>query len=398
MNLDGSNMAPAPAPVTNYFFATALTAGGPGNKYLAVGDSYQEPPDVDVYDVSGATPTLVSHVHDPDGGSAQVRDMTFDPSGANLLLACGAPYYVESLATSTLLSSAEYPTGPYPISVAVTANGKYVAGGINTNSGSDVFVYPVGNTTPVRTFQVGDDNLTGIAHGLAFSPDASRLFAVAADAATGHLAFHVLSAPTVKPKVTSTSLARSASTVRYGSAASLTVHVTGTSSGTVDLYATPSGGTKKLVATGALSSGAKTFSVTPSQNTTYSAELEEGSLYASSTSQDVTVDVMPLLSVATHPRGTARVHGVRARKIVFTARIKPARPNESLEFVVQRRGGGRWHTDVTKQFELAADGTLRVSFYTNKHGLFRLQARYSGDTAYTAGKSAWTKFRVKPLG
>ena len=194
-DLDGSNMAVAPAPVASYFFATALTAGGPGNKYLAVGDSYQEPPDVDVYDVSGATPTLVSHIHNPDGGSAEVRDMTFDPSGANLLLACGAPYYVESLATSTLLSSAEYPTGPYPISVAVTADGNYVAGGINTNSGPDVFVYPVGSTTPVRTWQVGDDNLAGLDHSLAFSPDASKLFAVTADSATGHLAFHVLSEP-----------------------------------------------------------------------------------------------------------------------------------------------------------------------------------------------------------
>src|SRR5262249_6390750 len=152
------------------------------------------------YDVSGPTPTLVSHVHDPDGGSAEVRDMTFDPSGANLLLACGAPYYVESLATSTLLSSAEYPTGPYPISVAVSADWKFVAGGINPNAGPDVFVYPVGNTTPVRTIQVGEDSLSGINHSLAFSPGASKLFAVTTDAATGHLGFHVIDQPTIPLK------------------------------------------------------------------------------------------------------------------------------------------------------------------------------------------------------
>ena len=396
-NLDGSNMAAAPAPIASYFFATALTAGGPGNKYLAVGDSYQEPPDVDVYDVSGATPTLVSHVHDPDGGSAQVRDMTFDPSGANLLLACGAPYYVESLATSTLLSSAQYPTGAYPISVAVTSDGKFVAGGINTNAGPDVFVYPVNDTTPVRTFQVGDDNLSGLNHGLAFSPDASRLFAVADDTATGHLAFHVLGGPTIKPAVTSTSLARSASTVRYGSTASLTVHVNGTTSGTVDLYATPSGGTKQLLTKGTVSAGAATFTVKPSQNTTYSAVLEEGSAYAASTSQDVSIDVTPILSLSTRPRGTGRVQGHRVRKVLFTSGIKPARQNESLKFLVQRRVHGRWHTDVTEPFPLAADGTLHVLFFTNKHGLFRVQASYSGDSAYTASKSRWKQFRVKAL-
>ena len=398
-NLDGSNMTAAPSPIANYFFATALAAGGPSNKYLAVGDSYQEPPDVDVYDVSGATPTLVSHIHNPDGGSAQVRDMAFNPSGTNLLLACGAPYYVESLATNTLLSSAQYPTGPYPISVAVTSDGKFVAGGINTNTGPDVFVYPVNNTTPVRTFQVGDDNLSGLNHALAFSPDSSRLFAVADDAASGHLAFHVLDGPTVKPAVTSTSLARSASSVRYGSTTSLTVHVTGTATGTVELYATPSGGTThQLVATGTLSAGSATFTVKPAQNTTYSAVLDQGSAYAGSSSPDVSIDVTPILSLSTRPRGTGRVQGHRVRKVLFTAGITPARSNEQLEFTVQRRVGGHWHTDVVEPFPLQGVSTLHVIFYTNKHGLFRLQTSYSGDTAYTASKSPWKKFKVKRLG
>jgi hypothetical protein len=399
-DLDGSNMAQAPAPIASYFFATALTAGGSGNKYLAVGDSYQEPPDVDVYDVSGATPTVVSHVHDPDGGSAQVRDMTFDPSGANLLLACGAPYYVESLATSNLLSSGQYPTGPYPISVAVTANGQFVAGGINTNSGPDVFVYPVGNTTPVRTWQVGDDNLSGIDHGLAFSPDASLLFAVVHDSATGHLAFHVLSQPTVALVATTTSLTRvtpSSGTVRYGSQASLKVQVTGAASGKVDLYATPSGGTKKLVASGTLASGAASFSVTPTQNTTYSAELEQGSGFASSTSPDVSISVAPIASVAARAAGKTRLHGHRVSRVLLTGKVKPARPSEPLGFLVQRRVRKSWRTTASGTFPIGSNGVAPAFFFTNRAAQFRARVQFPGDSDYAGATSPWKKFRTRKI-
>jgi hypothetical protein len=397
-DLDGSNMAVAGAPVANWFFATTLTAGGPGNKYLAAADTYQEPPDVDVYDVSGASPTLVSHIHNPDGGTGFVNDMAFDPTGANLLLTAGAPYYVESLSTSTLLSSGQYPTGPYPISVAITADGKFVAGGIDTNNGPDLFVYPVGNETPVRTWQVGADNLSGIDHGLAFSPDAKELFAVAADSATGHLAFHVLSSPTVALTATTTSLARvtpSSGTVKYGSPASLKVQVTGAPSGKIDLYATPSGGTKTLLTTGTLSSGAASFNVQPRQNTTYSAVLEQGTTYASSTSLDVSVDVAPLVSVSTRNRGKTRVHGIRVSKIQLNAKVNPARPSEPVVFAVQRRAHRRWRADVSGQVPTASNGTARVYFVTNRHAEFRVRVQYAGDSNYATSKSAWKTFRVR---
>jgi hypothetical protein len=92
------------------------------------------------------------------------------------------------------------------------------------------------------------------------------------------------------------------------------------------------------------------------------------------------------------------VQGHRVRKVLFTAGIKPARANEQLEFTVQRRVGGRWHTDVIQPFPLQGVETVHVIFYTNKHGLFRLQTSYSGDTAYTASKSPWKTFKVKRLG
>jgi sugar lactone lactonase YvrE len=393
-NFDGTGMA---TPISGANFPLFLAAGGANNRYLAFGYSEDEPPNLYVYDVSGNTPTLVKNSFAPNN-SAFTNDMTFDPTGSHLLLATGAPYYIQSLTTSTLLSSAQYPTGPYPVAVAMTANGKYVAGGIHTGTGSgnDVFVYPVASTTPVRTWRIGDGASELPNHSLAFSPDASRLFAVAEDASTGHLAFHVLTQPTVPLAVTSTSLAGSAKTVRYGSHTSLKVQIHGTPTGKVDLYATTSSQGKHLVATGTVTSGSATFTVTPTLRTTYSAQLEQGTGYATSASQDVTIAVSPLVSVSPRPGGKVRYRGHRVSRTWMTGKVKPQRPaNELLGYLVQRYAHRHWGTVFSSRFPILSNGTAPVFFVTNRAGQYRVRVSYSGDTDYAAGKSPWKTFRVR---
>ena len=389
-NLDGTGMAVS---ISGWFFATMLAAGGPGGNLLAVGEDYEAPPEVSVYDVSGTTPTLVSNARPND---SDVASMTFDPAGTHLLLATGAPYYIQSLTTTNLLSSAQYPTGPYPDAVAVTADGKFVAGGIDTNAGNDVFVYPVGSATPVRSWLVGNDSGADlVAHGLAFSPDASHLFAVTQNATTNHLAFDVLDDPTIHPAATSTTLTAAGKAVRYGSEASLKVQVKGTTSGKVNLYATSPANVKELVASAALSSGAATFSVAPKENTNYSAVLEEGGPYASSVSKDLTVQVAPVLSVATRADGKARLHGHRVTKTLLTAKVKPLLPSEPLGFVVQRHAGKSWRIAAAGRFPIGSGGTVRAFFFTNKAGTCRVRVSYAGDSNYATSKSGWKTFRTR---
>ena len=389
-NLDGSSMAVS---ISGWFFATKLAAGGSAGNLLAVGEDYEAPPEVSVYDVSGITPTLISNARPDD---SDVASMTFDPTGAHLLLATGAPYYIQSLATSSLLSSAQYPTGPYPDAVAVTANGNFVAGGIDTNTGNDVFVYPVGSATPVRSWLVGNDSGADlVAHGLAFSPDASHLFAVTQNATTSHLTFDVLDDPTIHPAATNTSLTAASKTVRYASQASLKVQVTGAASGKVDLFATTPGHPKQLVASATLASGVATFSVAPHLNTTYSAQLEEGGPYGSSLSKDLIVGLEPLLSVSARADGKGRLHGHRVTKTLLTAKVKPLLPSVPVGFLVQRHAGKHWRTVATGQVPVANSGSAQVFFVTNRAGQCRVQVSYRGDSNYAASKSAWKTFRTR---
>jgi hypothetical protein len=188
VNLDGSGMT---ASIPGWSFATMLAAGGPGNDLLAAGNSYDEPPTLSVYDVTTDPPSLIKSVWDPGGDTAQIADMTFDPSGTNLLLASGAPYFIQSFSVASLTPSAEYPTGPYPTSTQTTTDGDFVAAGISANGyGPDLFVFPVGDTTPVGTWTLGANIAP---HALAFSPDRMRLFAVSID--SQGLTLNVISNP-----------------------------------------------------------------------------------------------------------------------------------------------------------------------------------------------------------
>lgn len=395
VNLDGTGLAAAP--ITGFStFPALLAAGGSANHLLALADRTVSPPNIAVYDVSGVSPTLVKQIH-ADGSVSDVASMTFTPSGANLLLATGAPYYIQSLATTTLLPSGQYPTGPYPIAVAVTGDGKFVAGGVNPSSADDVFVYPAASTAPVRTWNIGSSSTASplTAASLAFSPDASRLFAVTQDAATGHLVFDVLDQPTIPLKASTTSLTSAAKTVRYGSQAGLKVAMKGPTSGKVDLYATTSAQTRQLVATAAVSGGAATFTVTPKENTTYSAQFEQGSGYATSASGEVRVTVSPIVSVAARPGGTVRYRGHRVSRTWLTGKVNPRRPaGAQLGYVVQRRKNRGWRTVVATRFPIEPDGLAHVFFVTNKPGLCRVRVTYLGDTDYVRSASAWKKFKA----
>src|SRR5262249_10470388 len=120
--------------------------------------------------------------------------------------------------------------------------------------------------------------------------DGSRLFVVVGT--TTGLEFYALDQPTVPTTETVTTLAQSLYSIYPGQQVTLTAHVTGTSTGTVHLYGTPSGGSKTLLATGSVGQGGNVVStVSPTVTTAYSAMLDEGQGYAASISGDAVVTV-----------------------------------------------------------------------------------------------------------
>lgn len=124
------------------------------------------------FDLSSGAAVSVASV---DPGS-NCQDLALTPDGADVVVACGAPYQHPVYKVSDLSANGVYPSSTYPNAVAVSPGG-LVAAGTNSSYDVDVRVYRPGASAPMRTYEFGSDALLATA-GLAFSPDGTRLYAV----------------------------------------------------------------------------------------------------------------------------------------------------------------------------------------------------------------------------
>lgn len=389
INLDGTGVKDETS-LPGYCPTFATTAGNAN--LVAVGDVGLSPTTLYVYDVSTDPPTLVQSAWNP-GGAGNLRDLAFTPDALGVLSASGAPYMIQEFLAGDLSLAGTYPTGPYPTAVAVTNDGAYVAAGADASYDDDVFVFPVGDTTPIRTWDFGSTGKTLVAGGLAFSPDAGRLFATSTNDATGKLDFRVYNNPAVRLVATTTSLSASASTVAYGNSVTLTAHVAGPGGGTMRLYAQPYGGTKTLLRTSAVNSaGNASFTVQPPAKTTYTAEFVENDTYAASTSSARTVSVRSRTTIALSggygSSGKYRLYHVR-RNAYMRCTVVPNHVGRALKFVVQRYASGTWRTIATGSYPIDSTGSSYAYFYTNLRSSYRARCVFAGDADHLGSKSVW---------
>jgi DNA-binding beta-propeller fold protein YncE len=381
VNTDGSGLT------AESLFGTSgrLASGGANGHLLALGGTGADSRStLAVYDVSNGSPSLVSSRSDYGPVplyQPYLRDLAFDPSGAHLLVASLGG--VDSLSTSALAQSIRYGNSA-SAAVATTSDGAYVAvGGPVGGQPPSLFVFKAGDATLVRRWQIG-----GVAdRTLAFSPDASRLFAVVGDS------FLVFTDPTAQEATTSTSLDAAAPAVTYGSSVTLNVQVKGTPSGTVDLYQKADGTSTMIGSQGIDSTGAASFTVRPSKNTSYWATLEEGDTYFPSTSSFITIGVMPELAIAARAERT-NLPQLRSRgeKILIAARSKPE-TQTPLRFTVERMRGRNWRTVGSADIGTTR-GVAVALFKTKVPGRYRAQASFHFSADYIHADSKWVHFKA----
>ena len=187
MNFDGSGVAQQqlggipPA----LFLSVELASGGANNDILVTA---QASGGLSEYDVSSGSAVQVPGPWTPSlpgGGCGSFRDFSVDPLGAGVLFAaysCAALFSTGSSGTRFM-----YPSELGPDAVAWSADGQYVAVGVN-----GAYIH-----TGVEVFQRGSAQLwrawaqSGVApRGLALSPDGTKVFALVG--AGGGLGFEVL--------------------------------------------------------------------------------------------------------------------------------------------------------------------------------------------------------------
>ncbi len=169
------------------FYSAPLLASSPAAPgVLVAGAADQSPAELQVYDVSGGTAVSTAYRWNPNN-SGNLQDLAVTPDGRDVVAASGAPYVHEVYRLTDLSNDGSYPTAAYPDAVAVAPDGT-VAAGIDGMYSPDVYVFPAGVTTPLRTYEFdpagGGDNVLQSA-GLAWAPDGSRLFALTGSVSSG---------------------------------------------------------------------------------------------------------------------------------------------------------------------------------------------------------------------
>jgi hypothetical protein len=348
------------------------------------------------YDVSTDPPTLAVEKWNA-AGAGNLSDLAVTPDGTKILLASGSPYHIPEIRLSDLEATGlQYPTGPYPLAVDVTAAGSgYVAGGVYAPYDDDVYVFPSGSTTPVRTFErtsTGD-----LAEGgLAFGPNAYKLFAVTTNGTI--VVFHTLPGPAAL--TTSLSLDASSAVVAYQGTVTVTAHLDAfedTDNDLVAIYKTPSGGSRSLVTSGTVDAAGNISATVPlSKNTTFVAEWLGDERYAGATSPSILVKVR--VKVTTR---LSRHYGTSGSYKLYhlgrSARVKgtvvPNHAGDPLKFVAQKLRDGAWRSVSSASFTIESDGSAYALFKAGTKGRYRLRNVFGADEDHLGNRSAWVYAR-----
>ena len=157
LSLDMSEPAPEAVAIEARFPHAPLVAAG--GSTLVVGEMATSPADQLIYDVSG-TPTLRGEIDGHTHARADLRDLAVTSDGSNLVDAFGGTFPFDRWDTTGMTRVRTYgedspSSDGYPLSVAISPDDAYIAGG--REAGTDIAVYDA--TTGATTF--AEDNLAG---------------------------------------------------------------------------------------------------------------------------------------------------------------------------------------------------------------------------------------------
>ena len=379
--------------------------------WLAMGNTFSSPTTAEIQNVSNpASPVQVTSKFDPSGSGGELSDIAPAASADQLLMAADFPNDVQTFNTTDLGLAHSYPTGSYPNAVAVSPSGGQVAGGSDSGTGPDVYLFSAGGTAKLTDWSFPTAELL-YPRGLAFSSDGSHIYAVTSGLSDAGPLLHVLSTIVLpKGKV---SITRSLGTVTYGHGDTLTAHLgTSTSSRTLQIFRRPAtGGTAVLVHTG--TAGAKgniSLLVHPAVDSIYTVKWAGDSGHAAATAS-LRVNVRLVMHVL--PRGGYRtLDGVRLYHYTracttakhtgcpaFLAWSGPAQPGRAITAVVQGRTvSGHWITIVRGSIKAGTNGRLLLTVFYRNTSLVNVpqRVRFSIATngANVGATSAWVHFRV----
>ncbi|WP_200307384.1 YncE family protein [Streptomyces adelaidensis] len=366
----------------------------PGTDTLVAGENGGS--NVAVYDVSSGT---ASRTATAATGGSNMQDFAVTPDGQRVVVAGGAPYHHQVFKTSDLTPDGTYASDAYPNSVAIASDGT-VAAGIDGIYEPDVYVYKPGGTTSVREYDFpntggsgGGDELPDA--GLAWAPDASRLFALTYND-EGVYSLRVLDAPTkaateITVNAPATATRAKQLTVK-GEVTSKAALPAGTKlTVTRTDVESPSG--KALAPVTVAADGTYSFADTPPAGgkVTYTVRYAGDAEHHAASAAD-TVEVSRATTTLTLDKNR-KVYAYGA-DVKFTAHLGKTYKNRKVEIWADPYGSDKPNR-LVKSGTVNSSGNLSVTIDLKRDT--KLSAKFTGDARYkakTVTNTVYTKVRV----
>ncbi|MEU0248060.1 Ig-like domain repeat protein [Streptomyces sp. NPDC006235] len=372
--------------------------GAPGT--LVAGSPGQSPVELAVYDVSSGTATRTAYARDPgDTGGGNLQDLAVTPDGKDVVTASGAPYYQPVYKLTDLSADGKYVTNTYPNAVDIAPSGDVAAGTFSWYD-PDVHVFKPGTSLPLKQYDFpntgtssGADTLASA--GLAWAPDASKLFAISQNDDNVY-SLRVLDAPT-KASTTLTATApatatRAKSLTLTGTLSSPAAFPAGTKvSVTRTDDESPSGkplGTATVAADGSYSftdkppaGGKVAYTVTYAGDASRAGATASASTTVAKTATTLTLD------------NDGKVYDY-GRDVTFTAHLGTTYKNRTVEIWADPYGSDKPST-LVKKGKVNSAGDLSATLDLTRDT--KVSAKFTGDTRYaprTVTNSAYTKVKI----
>lgn len=381
-------------PTNGDFFCTDVAAAPNDPDTLVAYDLALSPPTLYKYDVTTGAVEIARRRLE---SSAEPKDVAFSADGSTLLVAAGFPYEIQALGAGDFAKIGSYPTGPYPVAVAVSPDGDSVAAGVDSATGPDVVVFD--RAGAARTMEVDFEGASRVLPGgLAFAPDGGRVFAV-----TGPASSPVLRISEMDLAPTSIALSVSHAKVPYRGSVTVTADLRapgGLAGQRVAIFQTPYGGTKTLVKKATVDSdGVVRAKVELTSKTTFVAEYAGDAERAPSKSRGQTVKVGSVATSSMHgyfgTQGKFKLFHYGDQP-VQRGKVTPNHGGATVQFVLQINESGRWRTIDTASVPLDADSSANaVVIGGGSPHDYRSRVVFEGDADHLGDKSKWSLFRYE---
>jgi hypothetical protein len=372
-----------------WYYTPDLAADPLDSGVLIAADPGLSPSTVASYNVT--VDPVTEQAQSPSLNCDNENDLAVVPGGSQFVLACGAPYTFYRYSTTDLSEQGSYAASPYPVAVAIDANGDVAAGDQGDQLSADLFVYAQGGDTPLASYNLAGTVGYLVPRGLAWSPDGSALFAVVqSGVGTGSYSLRVMDYPTLEA---------SSLTLTGPSAADVTQSITLSGSLTIGGVAPPTGTAVTISRSVAGSTAVQTFDVTTAASGnftltdtppatgqyTYTASYAGTSSIAPATaSQAVNVTLIPSTLTLSGPATAGIGHSVN---LTGSLQVGSGTATAGTPITITRSVAGSTAVQ-TFSFSTSAGGSFSLTDTPPATGRYTYTASYAGNSTTAASTAS----------